>query len=252
MLGSWRRQVSRLSWFYSCRSFDFPLLLNKKREKKTFFRDNLSAGTVVWPVRLVLYKRVALVSCFSCNPPWCVLLGYRCSGVECVLLLTWYCEWTCLCPLLTQSLALDYQCSHLYYALLFYFFFTPISGFTTGVDSPKPPPIYYSTDDLLNFIFLHGCLFMMCEAVVLIYLYSVWVEQPSDIIYDKCSLIVLRTGGENKDPPRPPTAHPPSEAHDVNMCEYFHPWNLTRAVFVRFSFLCWTLFNFVLYASLFL
>lgn len=61
----------------------------------------------------------------------------------------------------------------------------------------------------------------MCEAVVLIYLYSVRVEQPSDIIYDKCSLIVSRTGGENKAPQDPPT-HPPSEAHDV-MCEYFHP-----------------------------
>lgn len=69
----------------------------------------------------------------------------------------------------------------------------------------------------------------MCEAVVLIYLYSVRVEQPSAIIYDKRSLIVLRTGGENKAPRTrdPPNTHPPSlppsKAHDVNMCEYFHP-----------------------------
>lgn len=47
----------------------------------------------------------------------------------------------------------------------------------------------------------------MCEAVVLMYLYSVRVEQPSDIIYDKCSLIVSRTGGENKAPPQ---THPPT------------------------------------------
>lgn len=46
----------------------------------------------------------------------------------------------------------------------------------------------------------------MCEAVVLIYLYSVRVEQPSDIIYDKCSLIVVRTGGGIQSPPQP--AHP--------------------------------------------
>lgn len=47
----WRHQVS---WFHLCRSFDFPLLLNKR--ENNIFRDNLSAGTVVWAVRLVLYK----------------------------------------------------------------------------------------------------------------------------------------------------------------------------------------------------
>lgn len=165
------------------------------------------------------------MACFWPNSPWCVLLGPRCSGVECVLLLTWYCEWTRLCPLLTQSLALHYRRSHLSYALLFYFFFTPISGFTTGVDSLKLPPIYYSTDDLLNFIlfyFFHGCLFITCEAVVLIYLYSVWVEQPSDIIYDKCSLIVFedRRWKYSPHPQTPPPTHLPSEARDVIMCEY--------------------------------
>lgn len=78
--------------------------------------------------------------------------------------------------------------------------------------------------------------------MVLIYLYSVWVEQPSDIIYDKCSLIVLEDRRWKYSPPQtPPPTHLPSEARDVNMCEYFHPWNLTRPVFVRFSFLCWTL-----------
>lgn len=68
----------------------------------------------------------------------------------------------------------------------------------------------------------------MCEAVVLIYLYSVRVEQPSDIIYDKCRLIVLRTAGGIQSPPTeaPPPFPRPSVAlssHDVNPREYFHP-----------------------------
>lgn len=63
-------------------------------------------------------------------------------------------EWIGWCPPLTQSLALYYLCSNLYYALLSYFLSTPISDFTTGVDPLKLPPIYYSTDDLLNFIFV--------------------------------------------------------------------------------------------------
>lgn len=89
--------------------------------------------------------------------------------------------------------------------------------------------------------------------MVLIYLYSVWVEQPSDIIYDKCSLIVLRTGGENIAPPQtPPPTHLPSEARDVNMCEYFHPWNLTRPVFCEVLFSMLNTVDFVLYVSLFL
>lgn len=127
----------------------FPLFL-----KNDLFRDNLSVGTVAWPVRMVLYKCVALVSCFSCYSPWCVLLCCRRSGVERVALLDWYCEWIGWCPPLTQSLALYYLCSNLYYALLSYFLSTPISDFTTGVDPLKLPPIYYSTDDLLNFIFV--------------------------------------------------------------------------------------------------
>lgn len=150
-------RFSPLSWFLPVTSVRFSAVAQQQqqqeRERKRFFfcfGTIFSAGTVAWPVRLVLYKRVALVACFWPNSPWCVLLGPRCSGVECVLLLTWYCEWTRLCPLLTQSLALHYRRSHLYYALLFYFFFTPISGFTTGVDSLKLPPIYYSTDDLLK------------------------------------------------------------------------------------------------------
>lgn len=130
-------------WFFRCFS-----------KKNDLFRDNLSVGTVAWPVRLVLYKCVALVSCYSCYSPWCVLLCYRCSGVERVPLLDWYCEWICWCPPLTQSLALYYLCSNLYYALLSSFLSTPISDFTTGVDPLKLPPIYYPTDDLLNFIFV--------------------------------------------------------------------------------------------------
>lgn len=126
----------------------FSSVTQQEERKDDFFRDNLSVGTVACPVRLVLYRRAAPASCFLCNSPWCVLLGFGCSGAECVLSPTQNCKLARLCPLLTHSLALYYLCSHLYYALLFYFFFTPIS-----LDSLKFPPIYYSTDDLLNFKF---------------------------------------------------------------------------------------------------
>lgn len=125
------------------------------QQKKTTF-----LGTIFlwgrWRDPSVWYCTSAWLWCraFSCYSPWCVLLCNRCSGVERVALLDWYCEWICWCPPLTQSLALYYLRSNLYYALLSYFLSTPISDFTTGVDPLKLPPIYYSTDDLLNFIFV--------------------------------------------------------------------------------------------------
>lgn len=148
-------------------SFDFhrePLNYSKKKYLGTIF----SWGW--WPSHpfgTVQVCRSRVVVVFVFHAPVCAP-QYRCSGVKCVLLqirngtlrlftYSWVRSFNLFVSTTYPSLALQHVfiiyilCTTFLYPRLFYFLSTPLRDFSA--DSLKPPPIYNSTDDLLNFYF---------------------------------------------------------------------------------------------------
>ena len=159
-LVSWRaRYETPLSLYRP--SVRFPtltleVLLNK------LFMDNLSVRMVAQPS--VRYCTSVLLSCgrgfcVSCPCVFSSVSSVYCYKTYEIITCSWVIQLNLFLSTTYPSPALQYVFYNIYYALLFYippsFFplFTPWSDFSADVDSLRPPPIYNSKDDLLNFYF---------------------------------------------------------------------------------------------------